>query len=80
MTSFSADDRVLVELGQLPAGIPDAARASRTLSVCARRLERRRSMTGRRPSASLESAVIFGFSVLFLAAMVLDLARVYSAR
>ena len=81
MTSYSADDRVLAELGQLPAVIPDAARSTRTLSVCARRLEcRQRSMTGRKPPASLESAVIFGFSVLFLAAMVLDLARVYAAR
>jgi hypothetical protein len=81
MTSVTDNDRVLAELGRLPRATPDAARSTRTVTECVRRLERRqRSRPTPTPRTSLGSAALAAFSALLVVALVLDLVRAYGVR
>ena len=75
-----ADDLLLRDLPHLPVLTPDVARADRVRARCHDALAARQSEAARSPrprftAVALEPALMGAFSLLYLAAVVLDVLR-----
>lgn len=84
MTAFEPNDPIFRRLARLPPATPDPLRTERVRERCLNTIARRARRSPVRRAGfirrSIESAVVGGFSVVYLAALVLDLARLYGAR
>lgn len=77
MTVPDHDDAVLRMLSRLPMATPDAARADRTRRRCHDAADRRICAARRRRDLVrlVEPVIVGGFSLIYLAAVALDLLR-----